>query len=76
MCDILIKVTPRIRFKSPTESISAKKGHLNSRSDCVQLFIQIYGYNPLVKADFRMNPILYGIEEYHNIAMFPDIGSW
>ena len=63
------------QFENHSESISAKEGHLNSRSDCVNLFVEFFGRNPLQKSEFRANPILFKVEEFADLAVYPDIGN-
>ena len=63
------------QFENQFESISAKAGHLNSRSDCVNLFVEFFGRNPLQKSEFRANPILFKVEEFADLAIYPDIGN-
>ena len=41
------------------KSISAKKGHLNSRAECIEFFQQFYPDSKPYTTDFRADPVLY-----------------
>ena len=43
------------------KSISAKKGHLNSRAECIEFFQQFYPDNRPYTTDFRADPVLYKV---------------
>lgn len=59
-----IKVTPRKKFKCP-ECVnqpmlsSDTKSHLAERSDCINLFVQVYGLMPLKYVEYRVDPVLF-----------------
>lgn len=59
-----IKATPRKKFKCP-ECINKPMlssnaiTHLNKRSDCINIFTQIYGRMPLQTVEYRADPVLY-----------------
>lgn len=40
-------------------SISLKPEHYEERSRCIQYFVSIYGYNPLLYSQFRADSVLY-----------------
>ena len=64
-----IKVTSKWSFScveceslSPEEhkeSLHLKQSHYDERSDCIQYFTEIYGYNPLLYSQFRADSVLF-----------------
>ncbi|KAF7287989.1 hypothetical protein GWI33_000049 [Rhynchophorus ferrugineus] len=74
-----IKVTPRKKFKCPectnTEMLSADKGHLESRSHCVDEFSKIFGRMPLKSVEFRADPVLFKDPFPEKLKRFNNIGS-
>lgn len=39
--------------------ISMRRGHYERRTECLQYFIGLYGYNPLLYSQFRADSVLY-----------------
>ncbi|KRX22636.1 Exostosin-like 3, partial [Trichinella nelsoni] len=56
-----IKVTSRWTFACPmcVDSLSNKAEHYAERNDCIAQFTRIYGYNPLLYTQFRLDSILF-----------------
>jgi glucuronyl/N-acetylglucosaminyl transferase EXT2 len=75
-----IKVTPRKKFKCP-ECVnqpmlsSDAKSHLAERSDCINLFAQIYGQIPLKLVEFRVDPLLFKDNLPEKLKKYNHIGS-
>lgn len=59
-----IKVTSRetISHDKRSSSISRKIDHNQKRSECINYFVSIYGYNPLLNSQFRADSVLYNAE--------------
>jgi glucuronyl/N-acetylglucosaminyl transferase EXT2 len=80
-----IKVGPRKKFKCSTPScenlgmLSNASGHLEERSDCLDLFLKIYREggvdNPLLQVEFRADPVLYKENFPDRLKQYKDIGS-
>uniref|UniRef100_A0A8R1EQ46 Glyco_transf_64 domain-containing protein n=1 Tax=Caenorhabditis japonica TaxID=281687 RepID=A0A8R1EQ46_CAEJA len=56
-----IKTTSRWTLKCPTctESLFKEDSHFEKRHECMRLFTEIYGYNPLRFSQFRADSILF-----------------
>ncbi len=61
-----IKVTSKWNFFCPecanndeTQPISLRSNHYEKRNKCIQRFINIYGYNPLLYSQFRADSVLF-----------------
>lgn len=56
-----IKTTSRWTLKCPTctESLFKEDSHFQKRHECIRMFTQIYGYNPLRFSQFRVDSILF-----------------
>ncbi|XP_054166306.1 exostosin-3-like [Oppia nitens] len=56
-----IKVTSRWTFRCPgcPVSLSEDDSHFNERHKCINYFIQIYGYMPLLNTQFRADSVLF-----------------
>lgn len=57
-----IKVTTKFSFTCPTcknDSISMKLNYYNERSMCIDYFVSVFNYNPLVYTQFRADSVLY-----------------
>ncbi|XP_030759809.1 exostosin-2 [Sitophilus oryzae] len=74
-----IKVTPRKKFKCPectnNEMLSADKGHMEARSNCVDRFAKIFGRMPLNSVEFRADPVLFKDAFPEKLKRFNNIGS-
>ena len=71
-----IKITPRKFFKSPTKSISAKSGHFDTRSECVNLFQNYFNELPHpYTTEFRGDPVLYKVQDSQSENIYPDVGT-
>jgi len=73
-----IKVGPRKKFRAangPPGLSGELKAYMEARSECVRLFAQWYGHMPLMKAEFRANPVLYKEDMPERLRAFKDIGS-
>ncbi len=46
--------------------ISLRAGHYERRSECVQYFISIFGYNPLLYSQYRADSVLYKAQLPYN----------
>ena len=56
-----IKATPILGVKGmgTHDGLSKRKSHYNDRRGCVRLFVQTFGYNPLVVSEHRADSLLY-----------------
>ena len=76
-----IKVTPRKKFKCATpqcnnvDMLSSYQTHLTERSECINFLVEKYGYMPLVKAEFRADPVLFKDKFPEKLKNFVNIGS-
>ncbi|XP_014661845.1 PREDICTED: exostosin-2-like [Priapulus caudatus] len=73
-----MKVAPRQKFKCPectNVEISADLAHMVERTECINLFSQIYGRMPLKTVEFRADPVLYKENVPDNLKKYKDIGS-
>jgi glucuronyl/N-acetylglucosaminyl transferase EXT2 len=76
-----IKVAPRKKFKCSTpqcmntDMLSGVQTHLVERSDCVNMFVEQYGYMPLKAVEFRADPVLYKDNLPDKLKKFANIGS-
>jgi hypothetical protein len=41
------------------KGLSFKAGHYATRTECLQYFVSIYGYNPLLYSQYRADSVLY-----------------
>lgn len=75
-----LKVTPRKRFLCPgcpAVGISADSQHLLERSECINFFSSVYGYNPLRTVEFRVDPVLYKAPHVpHQMKEFAGVGQF
>uniref|UniRef100_A0A914W8V3 Exostosin-2 n=1 Tax=Plectus sambesii TaxID=2011161 RepID=A0A914W8V3_9BILA len=75
-----LKVTPRKRFLCPgcpAVGISADSQHLQERSECIDFFSNVYGYNPLRTVEFRVDPVLYKSPHVpYQMKEFPAVGQF
>jgi len=62
-----LKVTSRWTFRCPgcPETLSADETHFLERHDCLNYFTRIYGYNPLMYTQFRVDSILFKMRIPH-----------
>lgn len=74
-----IKLGPRKKFRCPecsnVDMLSADAGHLLERSFCINFFASVYGYLPLITAEYRADPVLYKEKVAAEEMRFPDIGA-
>ena len=77
-----IKVAPRKKFKCSTPQcanqdmqLSADQSHLVTRSQCINLFTKKYGYMPLKKVEFRVDPVLYKDDIPEKLKKYSNLGS-
>ncbi|TRY72016.1 hypothetical protein TCAL_09607 [Tigriopus californicus] len=76
-----IKVTPRKKFKCSTpkctnvDMLSGIQSHMIERSDCINMFSQLYGRMPLKTVEFRADPVLFKEKMPDKLKEFNDIGS-
>lgn len=68
-----IKVTTRYSFYcsdcqnlTNDSPISLRGDHYLKRSKCIEYFIKVYGYNPLLYSQFRADSVLYRTKLYRN----------
>ncbi|KAI6183357.1 Exostosin-like 3 [Aphelenchoides bicaudatus] len=56
-----IKTTSKWTLKCPTctETLSNDDNHFNKRHNCIRFFIEVYGYNPLLFTQFRVDSTLF-----------------
>ena len=61
-----IKLTGRKQFKdsmiganAKTRSVWAEAEHFAQRQICMNIFVEVFGYMPLVRSRVRMDPVLY-----------------
>ncbi|XP_065294539.2 exostosin-3 [Dermacentor albipictus] len=56
-----LKVTTRWTFRCPgcTVSLSADDSHFHERDTCLNFFVKVYGYMPLLYTQFRLDSILF-----------------
>jgi glucuronyl/N-acetylglucosaminyl transferase EXT2 len=72
-----IKVTPRKHFKCPNcnTSIWNNTDHFQRRNDCLNYFVEVFGYMPLKAVDFRADPVLFRDQYPENLKWFPAVGE-
>ena len=77
-----IKVAPRKKFKCSTPQclnqdmqLSADQSHLVTRSHCINLFADKYGYVPLQEVEFRVDPVLYKDDIPEKLKKYSNLGS-
>jgi alpha-1,4-N-acetylglucosaminyltransferase EXTL3 len=51
--------THACRCPNCPDTLSADEGHFSERHECIQFFIRVYGYNPLVNTQLRADSILF-----------------
>lgn len=77
-----VKVTPRKKFKCPTcsnnEMLSSDSSHMIERTKCLNDFSRIYGWMPLIPAEFRADPVLFKDKDLllpARLRKYADIGT-
>jgi glucuronyl/N-acetylglucosaminyl transferase EXT2 len=73
-----IKVGPRKKFRAANAAsgLSTELAtYLEARSHCVNLFATWYGHMPLVKAEFRGDPLLFKEGLPVRLQRYPDLGT-
>jgi glucuronyl/N-acetylglucosaminyl transferase EXT2 len=74
-----VKVGPRKKFRCPkcsnVDMLSADAGHLMERSQCINYFVSVFGFMPLIHAEYRADPVLYKEGVAKEEARYPDIGA-
>ena len=77
-----IKVAPRKKFKCYTPQcynqdmqLSGDHSHMVTRSECINLFTEKYGYLPLKQVEFRVDPVLFKDEIPEKHKKYVNIGS-
>uniref|UniRef100_A0A914WDL6 glucuronosyl-galactosyl-proteoglycan 4-alpha-N-acetylglucosaminyltransferase n=1 Tax=Plectus sambesii TaxID=2011161 RepID=A0A914WDL6_9BILA len=63
-----VKTTSRWTFKCAgcPETLSSDESHFIERHDCMQFFTKVYGYNPLLYTQFRVDSVLFKTRLPHN----------
>ncbi|XP_071535730.1 exostosin-3 [Panulirus ornatus] len=56
-----VKVTSRWTFRCPgcPVSLSEDDSHFTERHNCINFFTQVYGYNPLLNTQYRVDSVLF-----------------
>ena len=56
-----VKVTSRWTFRCPgcPVSLSEDDSHFTERHKCINFFTQVYGYNPLLNTQYRVDSVLF-----------------
>lgn len=56
-----IKVTSRWTFRCPgcPEALSQSQSHFDERHNCINYFVKVFGYMPLLSTQFRVDSILF-----------------
>uniref|UniRef100_A0A0N4ZWP6 Glyco_transf_64 domain-containing protein n=1 Tax=Parastrongyloides trichosuri TaxID=131310 RepID=A0A0N4ZWP6_PARTI len=56
-----IKTTSKWTLRCPNcpETLSGDESHFNERHECIRFFTKIYGYNPLLFTQFRVDSVLF-----------------
>ncbi|KAH9367413.1 hypothetical protein HPB48_004008 [Haemaphysalis longicornis] len=56
-----LKVTSRHKFECPkcTASLSYDNSHCEKRHKCLNFFVRVYGYTPLLYTQFRLDSVLF-----------------
>uniref|UniRef100_A0A0K0FHB0 Exostosin-2 (inferred by orthology to a C. elegans protein) n=1 Tax=Strongyloides venezuelensis TaxID=75913 RepID=A0A0K0FHB0_STRVS len=56
-----IKTTSKWTLRCPNcpETLSSDESHFNERHECIRFFTHIYGYNPLLFTQFRVDSVLF-----------------
>lgn len=56
-----IKTTSKWTLRCPTcpETLSSDESHFKERHECIRFFTKIYGYNPLLYTQFRVDSVLF-----------------
>lgn len=56
-----VKVTSRWTFRCPgcPVSLSEDDSHFQERHECINFFVQVYGYNPLLYTQYRADSVLF-----------------
>lgn len=72
-----VKVTPRKHFKCPNcdKSIWNNTDHFQRRNDCLNYFVDVFGFMPLKTVDFRADPVLFRDHFPENLKWFPAVGE-
>ncbi|XP_011502760.1 PREDICTED: exostosin-2 [Ceratosolen solmsi marchali] len=74
-----IKVSAKKKFRCPecvnTEMLSADLTHMVERTQCINQFIKIFGYMPLISVEFRADPVLFKDNFPDKLKRFNNIGS-
>ena len=77
-----IKVAPRKKFKCSTPQcynqdmqLSGDQSHLVTRSQCINLFAEKYGYVPLKAVEWRADPVLYKDDIPEKLKKYSNLGS-
>ena len=58
---LLSQVTSRWTFRCPgcPQALSVEEGHFNERHKCINFFVRVYGYMPLINTQFRADSVLF-----------------
>ena len=58
---LLFKATSRWTFRCPgcPVTLSEDESHFQERHKCINFFTQVYGYNPLLYTQFRVDSVLF-----------------
>lgn len=63
-----VKVTSRWTFRCPgcADNLSTDKSHFEERHKCINFFVRIYGYMPLLYTQYRVDSILFKTRISHD----------
>ena len=64
----LLQVTSRWTFRCPgcPKALSVEESHFNERHKCMNFFVQVYGYMPLLNTQFRADSVLFKTRISHD----------
>jgi glucuronyl/N-acetylglucosaminyl transferase EXT2 len=72
-------VTAKKKFRCPecvnTEMLSADITHMVERTECINQFIKIFQYMPLISVEFRADPVLFKDNFPDKLKRFNNIGN-
>ena len=62
------QVTSRWTFRCPgcPKALSVEESHFNERHKCVNFFVRVYGYMPLLNTQFRADSVLFKTRISHD----------
>ena len=65
---IVVQVTSRWTFRCPgcPKALSVEDSHFHERHKCMNFFVQVYGYMPLLNTQFRADSVLFKTRISHD----------